>query len=267
MNTQKIFTSALIVLTGMMVAALAAYFFLTTLGYTKNHVQELTLPPATSALLNGIVESINLGEASSTDRTTFTIKTAAGEIKKIDVLVEEASLCPAANDIIDVNQVAVGDELAVRGETVADGSVLPCHDSTHYLKLIKNAPLAEVASTTPDVLEITPTTNVDNVRIAEPDITITPGGKLKAANFNGVLQSIDTGCFADGECFVMVDGKHVTVLRGWSQGEVGSVQGVPSFGDLESEIGKRVEVYVQDLGDGTYTLYGSQGFYIKLLQN
>ena len=89
-------------------------------------------------------------------------------------------------------------------------------------------------------------------------------GKLKVANFSGPLEEVNTGCFADGECYVVVDGKHVTAIMGWSQETVGSVQGVEGFGDLENHIGKEVEVYAQDTGDGKYTLYGSEGFYIKL---
>lgn len=92
-----------------------------------------------------------------------------------------------------------------------------------------------------------------------------PVGKLKVINFSGKLEKVDTGCFADGECFVVVDGKHITVIMGWSQAVVGTVLGVDGFGDLESNIGKQVEVYAQDKGDGTYTLYGNSGFYIKLL--
>lgn len=88
-------------------------------------------------------------------------------------------------------------------------------------------------------------------------------GKLKVANFSGKLESINEGCYADGECFVVIQGKHVTVTMGWSQEIVGSVIGVPSFADLKSHIGEEFEVYAQDKGDGTYTLYGSEGFYIK----
>ncbi len=94
-----------------------------------------------------------------------------------------------------------------------------------------------------------------------------PIGKLKVANFTGTLEKVDVGCFADGECFVKVDGKHVTTVRGWSQEIVGSVIGVDGFGDLEQHIGKKVEVYAQDNSDGTYTLYGNKGFYVKLVDN
>jgi hypothetical protein len=106
-------------------------------------------------------------------------------------------------------------------------------------------------------------TNTDTEAI--PTTTETPTTKLKADTFTGTLTKVDTGCFADGECFVEVDGKKVTALIGFSRDEVGSVIGVDGFGDLESFIGKQVEVYAQDNSDGTYTLYGSKGFYIKTL--
>ncbi len=97
--------------------------------------------------------------------------------------------------------------------------------------------------------------------------TPAPVGKIKADMFTGTLEAVDTGCFADGECYVEVDGKHVTAIMGWSQETVGTVQGVESFGDLEKYVGKKVEVYAHVREDGTYTLYGSEGFYIKLLDS
>ena len=79
------------------------------------------------------------------------------------------------------------------------------------------------------------------------------------------MDSVDTGCFADGECSIEVDGRHVTALMGWSRDTVGTVEGVEGFGDLERYVGKLVEVYAQEVGEGAYTLYGSEGFYIKLI--
>jgi hypothetical protein len=101
-------------------------------------------------------------------------------------------------------------------------------------------------------------------RALPPEDTEAPVGKIKADMFTGTLETVDTGCFADGECFVEVDGKHVTALMGWSRDTVGAILGVDGFGDLENYIGKEVEVYAQEKDDGTYTLYGSDGFYIKV---
>lgn len=117
--------------------------------------------------------------------------------------------------------------------------------------------------------DIQPTTTTPvNGRVANPNQTDTTKpvttGKLKADMFSGKLEEVNTGCFSDGECYVVVDGKHITVLMGWSQATVGSIIGAPSIGDLESMIGKTVEVYAQENIDKTYTLYGSEGFYIKV---
>lgn len=120
------------------------------------------------------------------------------------------------------------------------------------------------ASSTPESrpeADISESSRVPNPETEPPAST----GKIKADMFTGKLEKVDTGCFADGECFVEVDGKHVTVLMGWSRDTVGSVKGVDGFGDLENYIGKKVEVYAQEKVDGTYTLYGSEGFYVKVL--
>jgi hypothetical protein len=261
MNSKKIFTYSLVILTGMMVAALAAYYLVTTLGYTKKQVQGATLPPVTSVLVDGTVQTI----ATTTSTTTFTIITAAGETKTI-VSPHDKTHCEATINMVDVQKIAVTDEVAARGEVLADGSVAPCHDVNHYLKVIKAALIVPAASSTP-IKEIATTTATTSTtaRIAAPNNANNYTGKLTEATFTGTLQKIDTGCFADGECFAEVDGKHVTVLRGWSQEPVGTIQGMVSFADLEKSIGKKVEVYAQDLGQGAYTLYGNQAFYIKLL--
>jgi hypothetical protein len=103
-------------------------------------------------------------------------------------------------------------------------------------------------------------------RMANPNIpTNGPDETLATDVFTGTLTRVDTGCFADGECYVKVDGNHVTAIMGWSQETVGTVQGVPGFGDLESHIGEQVEVFAQRLAPGNYTLYGSEAFYIRLL--
>jgi len=85
-----------------------------------------------------------------------------------------------------------------------------------------------------------------------------------AETFTGTLTEVNTGCFADGECYVMVGDKHVTLLRGWSQDTVGSVIGGDnSIGGLEAFIGSEVEVYAKKTGLNAYTLYGDAGYYVK----
>lgn len=126
------------------------------------------------------------------------------------------------------------------------------------------------AGETPRFSDLDATTPVDGAgtdRIADPSgAPVSPGeGKIKADVFIGTLEEVNTGCFADGECYVVVDGKHVTAIIGWSRDVVGSVIGVPGFGDLTAYLGKSVEVYAHMKEDGSYSLYGSEGFHIKVL--
>jgi hypothetical protein len=97
-----------------------------------------------------------------------------------------------------------------------------------------------------------------------PTTKLEPTAQASTTTFSGILEEVNTGCFADGECFVSVSGVHVTTLVGRRQEVVGGVVGVLGFGDLENFVGEEVEVYAKKLTDGTYTLYGSEDFYIKL---
>lgn len=259
MNVNKIAVYTLVVLTGMMVASLAAYYLLMTFGYTKQAATDTALPDVSSVLVDGTVTSIHVEDAVD-GMATFMIATKANETKTIKV-PKVFGVCASASNMVEWGQIAIGDELAVRGAAAEDGVITPCGDATHYLKAIKATPLMPAENTGTS----TATTTVDGARVAAPKATTSAPAKLKVINFTGKLESVDTGCFADGECFVIVDGKHITAIRGWSQDVVGSVQGVAGFGDLEQKIGKNVEVYAHDMGDGTYSLYGSAGFYIKVL--
>ncbi len=84
--------------------------------------------------------------------------------------------------------------------------------------------------------------------------------------FSGIIQSVSTACFADGECSITIDGKKVITTIGWSQAIVGSIKGsVNNIGDIETnKIGSRAKVYAKKTTDG-YTLYGNAGYYIEVL--
>ena len=106
--------------------------------------------------------------------------------------------------------------------------------------------------------------NENNDQRLPSPVQPTPEENLKTEKFSGKLEDVNVGCFVDGECYVVVDKKHVTVVMGWSQETVGSIIGVDSIGDLEKHIGEEMEVYAQKKDGGAYTLYGSQNFYVKL---
>lgn len=83
--------------------------------------------------------------------------------------------------------------------------------------------------------------------------------------FEGVIQSVSTSCFSDGECSVTIDGKKVVTTIGWSQAVVGSIKGsVNNIGDIQTnKIGSRAKVYAKKTADG-YTLYGNSAYYIEV---
>jgi hypothetical protein len=253
MYQSHIAKNILLVLTGMMVASLAAYFLLTTLGFSVRRLEGETLPPASSVVVTGKVTSIQ-AEAST---TMVTLKTDTGTSTVL--LATNGAQCPSASNIADVHVISIGDTLAVRGSQV-NAQVSPCKNASDYVKVIKDAPLADTIATT--------SSNIYSNgvgRRATPATTTPTTSAVVSTKFTGILQSVDTGCFADGECFVIVAGKRVTVLRGWSKETVGSVVGVPGFGDLESHIGGQVEVRAAMSSDGTYTLYGDPNYYVKVL--
>ncbi|MFM2340084.1 MAG: hypothetical protein RLZZ360_720 [Candidatus Parcubacteria bacterium] len=127
------------------------------------------------------------------------------------------------------------------------------------------APHAELVSP-PEQIEISTTTEVvatssESAATPKPPVSTTP----KPQNtFSGTLTEVNTGCFADGECFAVVGGKHVTLVIGRKQEVSGSVVGAPSIGDLESYIGETATVYAKALPDGTFTLYGNTSYYLAV---
>jgi len=99
-----------------------------------------------------------------------------------------------------------------------------------------------------------PETPQELVQILYQD-TVAPDAE--PVTFSGVFEEYGTGCFADGECYAIVDGKHVTTILGWAGGPVGL------FENPDIAVGTEVEVYALPTESGKYTLYGSKEYYIK----
>jgi hypothetical protein len=90
------------------------------------------------------------------------------------------------------------------------------------------------------------------------------GTTVQGELFEGTITAVSTGCFADGECSITVDGKKVVTTIGWSQQIVGTIFGtVTSVGEAEGKIGSKAKVYAKKVDDG-YTLYGSKDFHIEV---
>ena len=117
-------------------------------------------------------------------------------------------------------------------------------------------------STTP-AIEETPTAPQSGTTGTTPKAPVTqPQGIVPS--LTGKLTEVNTGCFADGECYAVVDGKKVTLLIGWYQGKVGKILGADSIGDLEAFIGTDATVFAGQDADGNYSLLGNEMFYIQV---
>lgn len=120
-----------------------------------------------------------------------------------------------------------------------------------------------VAVSEEPVLETGKVESEDEIKEPKPVVP----ANLATKTFVGKLEEVNTGCFADGECYVMVDGQHVTTLVGRRPDMVGAVIGVDGFGDLEGFLGEEVEVFAAVEENGGYTLYGDENLYVKLTKS
>ncbi len=101
-------------------------------------------------------------------------------------------------------------------------------------------------------------------------ITTAPVSIGTPEKFSGILKEVNTGCFSDGECYVVVDDKgamkHVTIALGWTQATVGRIIGTDSMGNMEKFIGKNINLSVSKLDADNYTLYGNADYFIDVTQ-
>jgi hypothetical protein len=119
--------------------------------------------------------------------------------------------------------------------------------------------ITENASTTqPDVPSVIETPNTPTPK---PPVALPMG---IAPSLSGKLTEVNTGCFSDGECYAVVDGKKVVLLIGWYQGKVGKILGADSIGDLENYIGADATVFAGMDDQGDYTLLGNESFYLQV---
>jgi peptidoglycan hydrolase-like protein with peptidoglycan-binding domain len=94
-------------------------------------------------------------------------------------------------------------------------------------------------------------------------LTANSPAPVTTESFEGTITAYSTGCFADGECSITVDGKKIVTTLGWSQQIVGKVTGIPDFGSIANKVGSHAKVYAKKTPEG-YTLYGSTEYYVEV---
>jgi heat shock protein HslJ len=150
----------------------------------------------------------------------------------------------------------LGDRIAPQSTVSGEGNSVVVNYADHSPDVDLSTPPSSGKSTT---ILLNPATMELGELVVDFEGESDRGGKIKADVFSGTLESVNTNGLIDPEYFVVVDGKHITTFIGMSRDAVGTVQ----IDDLKAHIGEQVEVYAQKNEDGTYTLYGSEGFYIK----
>ena len=94
----------------------------------------------------------------------------------------------------------------------------------------------------------------------------------QGVKFTGIITETNNGCWADGTCSIKVDNKWIVAEIGGlrppnSKPEIqGSLIGINFSQDTNKYIGKRVEVYAKQTDGDSFTIYGNESYYIKLLE-
>ncbi len=82
------------------------------------------------------------------------------------------------------------------------------------------------------------------------------------SHFSGTIEAYNSGCAIDLSCSMTIDGKIIITQVGWRGGAQGRVIG-NKIEDVEFGV-TEADVYARKKLDGTYTLYGSNNYYIKI---
>ena len=82
-------------------------------------------------------------------------------------------------------------------------------------------------------------------------------------HFRGVVDSVNTGCWADGICSLTIKNHEIVWGRGWSKAPIGKFLNMKGLDTVKLE-GRRVEVYCGYSAIGS-SIIGSKDYYIKLL--
>lgn len=107
--------------------------------YIYNEKQATGEPVPTETLereLVGVVTGVDVTGVMVDGPALIDIETEIGESHSIAVPSMGINLCPAAQNIANVYDVAIGDVVSVRGTFGEEKSIVPCNDASHYLQVV-----------------------------------------------------------------------------------------------------------------------------------
>ena len=145
----------------------------------------------TTVELAGEVTSVDLSPLAYDGNAVIGMDSSKGMIN-VEVPAR-INLCPAANNIESLNDIAVGDELAVSGEVLADSRLVVCAEASHYLRVTNSN---GVSGQTP-----TPGSTDANVNYPVTDVLMVGETKsLGAVTISEVALLEDSRCPANVNC-------------------------------------------------------------------
>lgn len=109
--------------------------------------KEVVMPvPATSDEVTGTVVSVDTDQAMA-DGPVVVFLENAGKSYTIAVPSFGLLLCPAHENIASPFDLRPGDVIAVKGSADEAGTIVPCEDASHYLRIVSKAPGSPVSGT------------------------------------------------------------------------------------------------------------------------
>lgn len=91
--------------------------------------------PAADTEVRGTVTNVNLEQMAVDGPALISIESEQNITYTVAVPSMGLPLCAARENIADVSDINVGDALAVRGKTNAEGYIIPCEDAAHFLQV------------------------------------------------------------------------------------------------------------------------------------
>ncbi|KKS36668.1 MAG: hypothetical protein UU98_C0023G0002 [Parcubacteria group bacterium GW2011_GWD2_42_14] len=85
----------------------------------------------------GVVTSVNLEQIIADGPALIQFTTDAGTNLTIALPSMGSLLCSASDSVASAGSIEVGARIEVRGETSDEGYLVPCDDTSHYLRVIE----------------------------------------------------------------------------------------------------------------------------------
>lgn len=115
----------------IVIVAVAVYYYVLPKPEPESVQEEVVTE---SVEVSGVVSEVDTDAVALDGPALVTIQ-ADGDVEHVVAVPSMGiNLCAAVEDIADVYTLMVGEQVSVRGELDEEGRIVPCVDSSHYLR-------------------------------------------------------------------------------------------------------------------------------------